>query len=89
MTVNTALELLLELEERRGEGLIHCAVAVGIARAGSENPVVKAEYAERLKTFDFGEPLHILVIPGKLHFLEAEALVKLALGPVELMEKTE
>lgn len=89
MTVNTALELLLELEKKRGEGFMHSAVAVGVARAGSENPVVKADYAEKLKTFDFGKPLHILVIPGKLHFLEAEALVKFASGPVELMEKAE
>ena len=81
MTVNTALELLLEVEEKRGEGLMHGTAAVGIARAGSEKPVVKADYAEKLKDFDFGKPLHILVIPGKLHFLEAEALVKLAGGP--------
>ncbi|HWR26135.1 MAG TPA: diphthine synthase [Methanosarcina sp.] len=89
MTVNTALELLLELEEKKGEGLIRSALAVGVARAGSEKPVVKADYVEKLKDFDFGKPLHILVIPGKLHFLEAEALVKLALGPVELIEKAE
>jgi len=89
MTVNTALELLLELEEKRGEGLMQGAAAVGIARAGSEKPVVKADYAEKLKDFDFGKPLHILVIPGKLHFLEAEALVKLAGGPIGLMKGVE
>ncbi len=89
MTVNTALELLLEVEEKRGGELMRNAVAVGIARAGSEKPIVKADYAEKLKTFDFGKPLHILVIPGKLHFLEAEALVKLAEGPIGLMEEVE
>jgi diphthine synthase len=89
MTVNTALELLLEVEEKRGEGLINRAAAVGIARAGSVKPVVKADYVEKLKLFDFGKPLHILVIPGKLHFLEAEALVKLAGGPMEFMEEVE
>jgi diphthine synthase len=89
MTVNTALELLLEVEEKRGEKLINRASAVGIARAGSEKPVVKADYVEKLKFFDFGKPLHILVIPGKLHFLEAEALVKLAGGPIEFMEEVE
>ncbi|MDD4305745.1 MAG: diphthine synthase [Methanosarcina sp.] len=89
MTVNTALELLLEVEERREEGVIRGTAAVGIARAGSENPVVKADYVENLKDFDFGEPLHILVIPGKLHFLEAEALVKLAGGPIGFMREVE
>jgi diphthamide biosynthesis methyltransferase len=65
------------------------AIAAGIARAGSEKPIVKADYAENLKSFDFGKPLHILVVPGKLHFLEAEALVKLASGPEEIMENVE
>ena len=87
MTVNTALELLLEIDERRGEGLIDRTIAIGIARAGSEKPVIKADYAKKLKHFNFGKPLHILVIPGELHFLEAEALVILAGGPMELMEK--
>ncbi|MCQ1535837.1 diphthine synthase [Methanosarcina sp. KYL-1] len=89
MTVNRALELLLEVEKRRGEGVIDRAVAVGIARAGSKKPVVKADYAKNLKDFDFGEPLQILVIPGKLHFLEAEALVKLAGGPEKFLENAE
>jgi diphthine synthase len=89
MTVNTALELLMEVEEKRGEGIMHEAAAVGIARAGSEKPVVKADYAENLKDFDFGKPLHILVIPGKLHFLEAEALVELAGGPIGFMKGVE
>lgn len=89
MSVNLALELLLEVEKKRREGVMDRAIAVGIARAGSEKPVVKAGYAEGLKNFDFGNPLHILVVPGKLHFLEAEALVKLAAGPKEIMENIE
>ena len=87
MTVNTALEILLEIDERRGEEVIGRIVAIGIARAGSEKPVIKADYAKKLKNFNFGGPLHILVIPGKLHFLEAEALVLLAGAPIELMKK--
>ena len=87
MTVNLALELLLEVEAKRGERVMDRVVAVGIARAGSEKPVVKADYAENLKGFDFGKPLHILIVPGKMHFLEAEALVKLAAGPEEIMEE--
>jgi len=89
MTVNTALELLLEVEEKRGEGVMRGTAAVGIARAGSEKPVVKADYVENLKDFDFGKTLHILVIPGKLHFLEAEALVRLAGGQIGFMSEVE
>lgn len=89
MSVNIALELLLEIEEKKGGKLMYSSVAVGIARAGSDRPVVKADYAIKLRDFDFGKPLHILVIPGKLHFLEAEALVKLAGGPTGLLGDAE
>lgn len=86
MAVNQALALLMEVESRRGEGVMENAIAVGIARAGSDSPVVKAGYAHALKDEDFGDPLHILVIPASLHFIEAEALVKLLGAPAEIME---
>jgi len=86
MIINRALELLLEVEKKRGDEFISNAIAVGIARAGSKLPIVKADYVKNLKNFDFGAPLHVLIFPGKLHFLEAEALVKLAQGPEKLLE---
>ena len=43
----------------------------------------------KLKSYDFGGPLHILVIPAKLHFMEAQALVALAGAPQEIIEKAE
>ena len=78
MTINKGIELLLMVEERRKEGILKDAVCVGIARAGSPNPCVKAASIEALRALDFGEPLHILVVPAKLHFLEEEALETLA-----------
>ena len=86
MTVNQALDLLLEIEIRKGEGVMENAVVVGIARAGSDGPVVKAGYAHVLKDDDFGEPLHILVVPASLHFIEAEALVKLLGAPEVILD---
>jgi len=86
MTVNRALELLLEIESRRRESVMDNAIAVGIARAGSDAPVVNADDAQSLIDFDFGAPLHILVIPASLHFAEAEALVKLGSAPQEIMD---
>jgi diphthine synthase len=35
---------------------------------------------------DFGLPPHTLVFPGKLHFMEAEALVTLAEAPKKILE---
>jgi diphthine synthase len=81
MTVSEALELLLEVENKRTEGVMKNKIAVGIARAGSNDVCVKADFAENYSSFDLGLPLQILVIPGKLHFVEAEALVKLAGAP--------
>ncbi len=52
-----------------------------VARAGSDNCLISADYAKNLLNKDFGEPMHSLIIPGNLHFMEAEALVKLAGAP--------
>jgi diphthine synthase len=74
MTVNEGIRLLLEVEQRRKEGVVAGALCVGIARAGSPCPCVKAGKIEAVRSFDFGGPLHIMVIPAELHFLEEEAL---------------
>ncbi|MGP8320994.1 MAG: diphthine synthase [Methanosarcinaceae archaeon] len=84
MTVNEALTLLLEMESRRKDDVMENTIAVGIARAGSNAPIVKADYVNSLINFDFGAPLHILVIPAELHFIEAEALIKLAGAPQDI-----
>ena len=86
MTVPEALKLLLEVEEKRGDGIMKGQIAVGIARAGSPDVSVKADFAENIDAFDLGGPLQILVIPGDLHFVEAEALVKLAGAPKCLLD---
>ena len=51
---------------------------MGIARAGSGNPHVRAGTAQNLKDHDFGDPLHILVIPAGLHLIEEEYLTTFA-----------
>lgn len=78
MTVNEGIRLLREVERRRKEGVVAGALCVGIARAGSPCPCVRAGNVEALESFDFGGPLHIMVIPAELHFLEEEALQALA-----------
>jgi diphthine synthase len=88
MTVREAVRLLLEVDGRRG-GLLAGRLGVGIARAGSPAPVVKADYLPELGNYDFGEPLHILVIPASLHFVEAEALAELAGAPPEIADSVE
>ena len=61
------------------EGLITPdTLAMGIARVGSKDVIVKAGKISDLIDFDFGGPLHCIVIPSKLHIVEAEYLVEIA-----------
>lgn len=79
MTIPHALRQLLVLEEKRRENIITSqTLAVGVARIGAENMKIKAGRVERLQLYDFGSPPHSMVVPGKLHFMEAEALQILA-----------
>jgi len=60
-------------------------LAVVVARAGSPDPLVVADRLSELATREFGEPLHLLVVPGDLHHVEAEALRGLADAPADLV----
>jgi len=85
MTIREALDLLFKIEERRKEGVTTKeTLVVGIAKAGSKNPTAKADYLAGLLGYDFGGPPHTLVFPGKLHFMEVEALKVLANAPEKL-----
>jgi len=90
MTVKEGLEALLKVEKRMWKGVItQETLVVGVARAGSEDPTVKAECVEELIDYEFGDPPHSLVFPGRLHFMEAEALVVLAGAPEEIRQMVE
>jgi diphthine synthase len=62
-------------------------LAVVVARAGSPDAVVAADRLSALADREFGDPLHLLVIPGDLHHVEADALVGLAGAPESLVEE--
>lgn len=89
MTVNQGVELLMEMEQAAGDNALANALGVGIARAGSDDATVKADLLGKLKSYDFGGPLHILVVPAKLHFMEAQALAALTGSPREITAVTE
>ena len=82
LTINQAIELLQKVEEIKKIGVITSKTpAIGIARAGSNNPALKADYLDHLANFDFGEPPFSLIIPGSLHFMEVDALIAFAGAP--------
>jgi diphthine synthase len=75
MTVNEALSTLQKIEETRREGVIEDdTLAVGLGCVGSENPVIIAGKVVNIKNRDFGPSPHVLIVPGKLHFIEEEYL---------------
>jgi len=90
MTVKDGLETLLTVEKRKRSQVIKReTLVVGVARAGSKTPIVKAGYVENVITYDFGSPPHTLVFPSKLHFMEAEALITLARAPEDVRERVQ
>lgn len=85
LSIRESLNLLLKIEEKKKKGIVTTnTLVVGIARAGSNNPTVKADSVKKLLDYDFGEPSYSIIFPGKLHFMEAEALIVLAGGPETL-----
>jgi diphthine synthase len=75
MTIPEGLSQLLGIEDRRSQGCVALTtLAIGVSRLGSREARIKAETVEGLLEYDWGGPPHSLVFPGKLHFMEIEAL---------------
>ncbi len=84
LNINQAIAMLLEVEQKNKKGVITPdTAAVGIARAGSNNPTLKADFVKNLVNYDFGKPPYSLIFPGDLHFMETESLIALAGAPSE------
>ena len=85
LSIHESLCMLLKIEEKRKKKIVMMnTLAIGIARAGSENPIVKADSVRKLLNYDFGEPPFSIIFPGELHFMEVEALIFLADAPKSL-----
>lgn len=78
MSVNVALEQMLEAAESKGEeegNYSKDTMCVGMARLGQKDQCIKVGSIEELLKEDFGEPLHCLVIcADDVHELELEAM---------------
>ena len=81
MTADAAAELLAEAWTD--------TLGVAVARAGSPDPVVTGDSLSTLSDWDFGDPLHLLVIPGDLHHVESDALAALGGAPAEALAARE
>jgi diphthine synthase len=88
MSAREALTYLLQLEKELQRGyLTEERLAVVVARAGSDDCLVRGNTVGELVKMDFGPPPHALVIPGRLHFVEEEALRVFAQVPDFVIER--
>jgi len=75
LSVNSAIRYLLKVELKRNERIFsEKTFCIGCARIGSKSQIIKYGTAKDLLKFNFGEPVHCLIVPGKLHFMEETAL---------------
>jgi diphthine synthase len=87
MTANEAIEIMLKLEEKmKKRAFTHDTLAIVVARAGSDDAVIKADKVAKLSKLNFGSPPHVLIVPGKLHFMETEALKMFAGAPGDVVK---
>ncbi len=68
LSIGDALEYLM------AKGLAKNQICVGCARLGSKDYFVKSGKASELVKEEFGKAPYCLIIPGKVHFMEEEAL---------------
>ena len=81
LTIPQAIQRLLDTGDLEPDTLL-----VGVARLGSRNPEIRADTATELIQHDFGDPPYALIAPGRLHFLEEEALEALAGCPRKVIQ---
>lgn len=75
MTVNEAIKIMLDIESEKKKKLFtEETVLIGCARVSSDSMTIKTGTAKELKEFDFGAPLHCMIVPGNLHFIEEDMM---------------
>lgn len=81
MTVNQCVEQLLEIEDLRDEKVYSPnTIVVGLARVGADDQKVVCGTMTEMLEVDFGAPLHSFIIASRMHFLEAETLIRYAIN---------
>ncbi|MBX8637205.1 MAG: diphthine synthase [Thermoplasmata archaeon] len=76
MAPRTCFEQLLQLSRKAGHTLLNgSTLACTVSRAGSAGSETHAGSISRLIDIDTGAPPHCVVVPSRLHFEEADALV--------------
>ncbi len=87
MTAAEAVRWLLDAESRLRGGLLDDdTVLCAGARIGSSQQRLLAGSPSMLSGTDMGPPLHCVIVPGRLHFMEARSLVLIASAPESILQ---
>ena len=87
LTIAEAIQVLLSLERVKRAGIAtEDTLMIALARVEAPDCIVTADRARDLMKFDFGRPPWSIILPGRLHFVEAEALRLLAGASPSLLE---
>lgn len=86
MSIETAAEQLLEIEDLRQEHAYgHDTPCIAVSRLGSPQQAMRADTLGNLVDYESGDPLHSLVILGnKVHDLETDFIVEFSPNPEQL-----
>lgn len=86
MSPEEGIRYLLDLEGKRRKGVFTRETIICVlGGVGSPHPLLLANRVEVILLRRPERPPHCLVLPGELHFMEKEALVRLAGLPRELL----
>ena len=89
LSIPQALDQLAKVEEKKRTELITSdRLFIGAARVGSPDMEVKGGPFSFHLNHSYGSPPHSLVLPGKLHFMEKEALKILVHVEDKFLEET-
>lgn len=67
-------QLLASAEQKADRAMSSDMLVVGVARLEAPDMITKAGKLSEIAEIDFGKPPYAIIIPGQLHFIEAEAL---------------
>jgi len=85
-----ALTGLIETEQGQKRNVINSSTyAIVASRIGFKDQIITSGKISSLLKADFGKPPHTIIIPGRLHFTESDALKKLGVCLDEPFDNTE
>ena len=88
ITIPQALNQLIDYAQRTPDNLVTPeTLVVGVARLEFDDMLLRAGTARQISQTNFGDPPYTLVIPSRLHFMEAEALQAFCGADRELVDK--